>query len=162
VLSTSAEWVTADKKILTKLQFPARLENKDLNWLTADTDEKVLTFVGTRALAIDSGYDRKTVRFRAAVTTARLDARLSLSRRPAGATKPEEDMWDFDLHAQIKPSWPRLIGLGLLIGAPVAIQGMVLALSNEKVTNREYVIVAVALLGLISGVLTTIFGTKKS
>ncbi|WP_164964335.1 hypothetical protein [Rubrivivax sp. JA1026] len=142
--------------------FPARLENKDLNWLTADADEKVLTFVGTRALAIDSGYDRKTVRFRAAVTATPLDARLSLSRRPVGATKPEEDMWDFDLHARIKPAWLRLVGLGLVIGLPVAIQGMILALSNEKVTYREYVVIAVAILGLVGGVLTTMFGTKKS
>lgn len=122
----------------------------------------MLTFIGTRALAIDSGYDLKTVRFRAAVTATPLDARLSLSRRPVGATKPEEDMWGFDLHARIKPAWLRLVGLGLVIGLPVAIQGMVLALSNEKLTYREYVVIAVAILGLVSGVLTTMFGTKKS
>lgn len=145
-----------------KIQFASRPENKDLNWLTADADEKVLTFVGTRALAVDSDYDRKTMRFRAAVTSTPLDARLSLSRRPAGATKPEEATWDFDLHARIKPAWVRLVGIGLLVGIPIAAQGVLLALSNEKLVNREIVAGIAAFLGLATGVLATIFGARKS
>lgn len=145
-----------------KIKFAPRPENKDLNWLTADADEKVLTFIGTRVFAVDSDYDRKTMRFRAAITTTPLDARLSISRLPVDATKPEEATWDFDLHARIKPAWGKLIGIGLLIGIPIAAQGVMLALSNEKMANREVVAGIAAVLGLASGVLATIFGARKS
>lgn len=146
----------------TRIPFTSPTTNKNLNWLLADADEKVLTFIGTKALAVDSDYDTKTVRFRAATTTAPLDIRLSFSRKPVGAEKAEEAAWDFDLHARVRPAWVKLVLLGLLIGIPIAAQGVVLALSNEKMANREIVAGIVAVLGLLGGIFATIFGARKS
>lgn len=146
----------------TKLKFPPKPNNQDLDWLVADADDKVVTFVGTKALAIDSDYDRKTARFRAVATTVELDARLSFSRRPVGAVKPEEATWDFDLHARIEPDRWKQIRYGLLIGFPVALQGFVLAVSNEKIAHQAAVAVAVVIAGFAAGLLATFFSPRKT
>ncbi len=145
-----------------KLVFPAQPENKDLNWLLADADDKTMTFVGAKALAVDSDYDRKIVRFRAATTTVPLDARLSFSRRAVGATKLEEGTWDFDLHARIRPRRWTQTWQGLLIGAPVAIQGVVLTLASDKIANPALIAVLLGLGGLVSGLLATFLVPRKA
>lgn len=143
-----------------RLAFPARPQNKDMDWLVIDSDEKALTIVGTNTAAVDSDYDRKSFRVRAATTSVPLDARLSFSRRGPNTSK-EEATWDFDLQAQVQRQTGRLIRVGLLIGLPVALQGLVLTLSNDKITDKFWVSVAVVLTGFTTGLLATFFGPRK-
>ncbi len=145
-----------------KLTFKSPPTNQDFDWLVTDADDKAVTFIGTKALAVDSDYDRKTARFRAALTTVELDARLTFSRRPIGATKPEEATWDFDLRARVEPDRWKQFWFGMLIGLPVALQGLVLTISNEKIAHPYVVAVFVVIAGFAAGLLATFFGPRKS
>lgn len=143
-----------------KLAFQEPLKNDGLNWLVTDADEKVLTFVSTRALAIDSDYDVKAVRVRAATTTVPLDARVSFSRRPEGATKAEDGTWDFDLQARVTPRWWTLTWQGLVGGALVAAQGLLLTFNNKNIENQATVAILVGVVGLATGLFAS-FGLRK-
>lgn len=144
----------------TKLAFPEVLKNDCLNWLVMDADEKVLTFVSTRSLAVDSDYDVKTVRVRTAATTVPLDARISFSRRPEGALKAEDGTWDFDLQARVTPRWWTLTWQGLVGGVLLATQGLVLTFNNKNIDNQATVAILVAAVGVLTGLFAS-FGLRK-
>lgn len=143
-----------------KLVFPEPLKNDGLNWLVTDADEKALTFVSTRSLAVDSDYDVKTVRVRTALATTPLDARISFSRRPEGATKAEDGTWDFDLQARVTPRWWTLTWQGLAGGALLAAQGLVLTFNNKNIENQWTVAILVSVVGLATGLFAS-FGLRK-
>jgi hypothetical protein len=144
------------------LKLEANPKNKDLNWLTIDGDEKAMTFVSAKALAIDSDYDIKVVRVRTSVATLqRIDGRVFASRRFSGCDKPEEATWDFDLHARIVPDWWKMMRDGLLIGIPVAAQGLVLTFNNVNITNTWAVAFWVTVAGLFTGFAAS-FGLRKA
>jgi len=136
-------------------------ENKDLNWLVVEGDDKATTFVRTKMLAVDSNYDVKTIRVRAATTTLPMDGRLSCSRRKPGAVKPEESIWDFDMQVRIQPRWWTLTWQGLMVGIPVAAQGLVLTFNNPNIVNTHMVAVLVTVAGLAAG-LAASFGLRKA
>lgn len=139
-------------------------ENKDFNWLVVDGDDKATTFVRTKMLAVDSNYDVKTIRFRAATTTVAQDARLAFSRRKPGATKPEESIWDFDLQSRVKPRRWTLWWQGLAVGLPVALQGLVLTYGNPGIASQphvHYVAAVVVLAGFATGLLAS-FGLRRA
>jgi hypothetical protein len=144
-----------------KLEFPEPFKNESLNWLVTDADDKAITFVSTKSLAVDSDYDVKTVRIRTAMTTVPMDARVSFSRRLQGATKTEDGTWDFDLRARLKPRWWTLIWQGLLGGLLVAAQGLVLTFNNKNIENQGTVAILVTVAGLLAGLLAS-FGLRKA
>jgi hypothetical protein len=144
------------------LKLEANPKNKDLNWLTIDGDEKAMTFVSSKALATDSNYDLKIVRIRTGLATIQpLDGRISVGRRFVGAEKPDETTWDFDLHARVTPDRWRLMLEGLLIGLPVALQGLVLTYSSTAITDKILVGSLVAVFGFAAG-LAASFGLRKA
>jgi hypothetical protein len=126
-----------------------------------DADDKAITFVSTKSLAVDSDYDVKTVRIRTAMTTVPMDARVSFSRRLQGATKTEDGTWDIDLRARLKPRWWTLIWQGLLGGLLVAAQGLVLTFNNKNIENQGTVAILVTVAGLLAGLLAS-FGLRKA
>jgi len=86
---------------------------------------------------------------------------LSCSRRKPGAVKPEESIWDFDMQVRIQPRWWTLTWQGLMVGIPVAAQGLVLTFNNPNIVNTHMVAVLVTVAGLAAG-LAASFGLRKA
>ncbi len=70
----------------------------ETNWIIGDADGVAVTFVTTRKLAVDSGYDIKHIRFRTTSATSRIHSMLSFFRKFSKVHLPADGgIWDFDL-----------------------------------------------------------------
>jgi hypothetical protein len=135
-------------------------------WLLADADEKTLSFVTTRRVQIDSGYDEKIIRFRTLATSTRCDAVVAISRdiHPAGTARSNIPIFDFDILFHIAPRWWTMIWHGLFIGALIAAQGLVTLHSQAQsagASTGDYTAdLLVVILGLLTG-LAASFGLRQ-
>ena len=133
----------------------------ETNWIIGDADGVAVTFVTTRKLAVDSGYDIKHTRFRTTSATSRIHSMLSFFRKFSKVHLPADGgIWDFDLPLEICPRWWTPTWQGLVVGAMLAAQGVVLIASNPLITDRALPIAAVVLVGLLTGLVAS-FGLRK-
>jgi hypothetical protein len=139
---------------------------REVHWLLAEGDDQALSFITNRRLAIDSGYDEKIIRFRTLDTSTKHDAVVGLSRdiQTGGVAQPQESIFDFDMLLQIVPRWWTTLWRGLVIGALIAMQGLVALRAKGQTTGGtagDYSAdLLVVILGLLTGVAAS-FGLRK-
>jgi hypothetical protein len=130
--------------------------------LLTEADEAALSFVTSKRLVIDSGYDVKSIRMRAAAVTQAIDSMITVNRKPhpvAGATDAEP-VWDFDLPIHVEPRVGRTLWQGALIGAGIACQGLTVIWTNVQITEKFMPSAVAVVAGLITGLIAS-FGLRK-
>lgn len=130
------------------------------SWVTVESDEKAISFVSNRLLAVDSRYDEKSFRLRTATTNLPLDTRLTLNRRTGQSTSSESLIWDFDLQVHIEPRWWTMAWQGLVVGAGLSFQGLVITWNSPNIQNKPLVSTFVVLAAIFTG-LAASFGLRK-
>lgn len=131
------------------------------SWLTAETNEDALAIITSPRLVIDSGYDLKGIRMRAAAVTQNSDSVVTLTRKPPRiAGEVSDPIWDFDLAVRVKRNLRRTIWQGGLLGLLVAGQGLVATWNNTQIVDKGVPSFLVVLLGLATGYVA-IFNLRK-
>jgi hypothetical protein len=135
-------------------------------WLVAEADGKTVSFVTNRRLAIDSGYDEKVVRFRTLATLTKCDAVVGLSRICPNSSQAnaEQAIFDFDILLQIVPRWGTMLWQGSLVGALLAVQGLIALHAKGEPSGSSssghWLDLLVILLGLLTGIVAS-FSLRK-
>ena len=133
----------------------------DTSWIVAEASEHALNFVTSARLAIDSGYDVKAVRMRAAPVARDVDSMLTITRRlPAVGGVVSDPVWDFDLPLQVTRNVGKLVGQGALLGLLVACQGLVVIATNPQITDKIWPCLFAVLAGLATG-FVAVFNLRK-
>ncbi len=135
--------------------------SSDTSWLSAQTKEDDLAIISNPSLAIDSGYDLKAIRMRAATVMRDSESVITLTRKPpAVAGVASDSIWDFDLPVRVTRNLKRLLWQGMLVGLLVASQGLVAIWNNEHIADKLVPMVLVVFLGLATGYVAT-FNLRK-
>lgn len=133
----------------------------DTSWLLSEASEDVLSFVTSARLAIDSGYDVKAIRMRAAPVTRDVDSMLTITRKlPAVGGTVSDPVWDFDLPLRVTRNVGKMLLQGGVLGVLVACQGLVVIANNPQITDKLVPCVLALLAGLATGYVA-IFNLRK-
>ena len=133
----------------------------DTSLLTCQASDEALSFVTSSRLAIDSGYDVKAIRMRAAPVAHDVDSMLTITRRlPATNGAVPDPVWDFDLPIKVTRNLVKMLLQGGLIGVLIACQALVVIANNSQIENKTWSIVFALLAGLATGYVA-VFNLRK-
>jgi hypothetical protein len=144
---------------------PALDDNKtsidDTSWLVCEANEDVISFVTSPRLAIDSGYDVKAIRMRAASVSSEVDSMLTITRKlQAVGGVASDPVWDFDLPFHASRDVWKMIRQGSLLGGLVACQGLAVIWNNPQIADKILPSIIALAAGLVTGYVA-IFNLKK-
>jgi hypothetical protein len=140
---------------------PDRDSGPEAGWIVAESEDNNISFITNKKLAVDSPYDEKFVRFRTSTVFQEVDSLISIFRQNSGsvsktvapsADKGSAPVWEFDLLFTIRPRHLALIAQGALVGVLIALQGLVVIWSNERIAEKIVPAVLVLLAGVLTGV----------
>lgn len=133
----------------------------DTSWLLSEARGDVLSFVTSPRLAIDSSYDMKAIRMRAAPVTRDVDSMLTITRKlPTVGGVASDAMWDFDLPLHVTRDVGKMLWQGGVLGLLVACQGLVVIASNPQITDKVWPGIFALIAGLATGYVA-IFNLRK-
>lgn len=125
-----------------------------------ETSHASLSFTTNPDVLLDSRYDLKRIRLRTMSPESREPGVLTVRRQEQG--KPAWE-WEFDLPIQVRATFWRKIGFGLLVGCFLAVSPIVGAYSNPSLSagNRQVISLVAIITGILAGV-TAAFGLRRS
>jgi hypothetical protein len=125
-----------------------------------ETSHASLSFTTNPEVLLDSRYDLKRIRLRTMAPESREPGVLTIRRQEQG--KPEWE-WEFDLPIQVRATFWRKIGFGLLVGCFLAVSPIVGAYSNPSLSagSRQVISLVAIVTGILAGV-TAAFGLRRS
>jgi hypothetical protein len=109
---------------------------------------------------LDSRYDLKRIRFRTMSPVSPEPGVLAVRRQLPNQTVWE---WEFDLPVQVRGTFWRKLGLGLLIGIFLAVSPIVSAYSNPNLSavSRAIISLVSTITGMLAGIAAA-FGLRRS
>lgn len=127
-----------------------------------DSANDSVKFISSRVLHLDSRYDLKRVRLRAAKTQKEEASLISLTRVQTSPNGDESEEWDFDLPLHIKGSyWPTL-AIGVFVGILLAAPQVTAALSNSNLPSESrWVIIIVSVIANLVAAIFAAFNFRK-
>lgn len=125
-----------------------------------ETSHASLSFTTNPDVLLDSRYDLKRIRLRTMSPESREPGVLTVRRQTQG--QPEWE-WEFDLPIQVRGTFWRKIGFGLLVGSFLAVSPIVGAYSNPSLSagSRQVISLVAIITGILAGV-TAAFGLRRS
>jgi hypothetical protein len=158
---------------LSLVQFSPRSDKDDgpaLGSILAESEDSNLSFITNKTLAVDSPYDEKFVRFRTNSIFQRVDSLISIFRqsqrggsddanKTTGVDKNSRNgsdgaqpTWEFDVLLRISPKLFTLVWQGAFVGALIALQGLVVIWTNDKLADKMTPTLLVVVFGIFTGI----------
>jgi hypothetical protein len=121
-----------------------------------ETSHPSLTFTTNPHVLVDSRYDLKRMRFRTMAPASRELGVLTVRRQLQGESTWE---WEFDLPIQVRGSFWRKLGLGLIIGVFLAVPPIV---SDPNLLGGSQLATPVSAISAILAGIAAAFGLRRS
>jgi hypothetical protein len=125
-----------------------------------ETAHASISFTTNPSVLLDSRYDLKRIRLRTLSPESRDPGVLTVRRQTRGQSEWE---WEFDLPIQVRGTFWRKLGFGLIVGLFLAVPPIVGAYSNPNLSagSRQVISLVAIITGTLAGI-TAAFGLRRS